>query len=36
MQHRRQSSLSLPIGCQNENFGAAIKPDLAMRSSQKF
>jgi hypothetical protein len=36
MQHRRRSSLSLPIGCQNENFGAAIKPDLAMRSSQKF
>jgi hypothetical protein len=36
MQHRKQSSLSLPTGRQNENFGAAVNPDLTTRSSQKL
>jgi hypothetical protein len=36
MQYRKWSSLSLQTGRQNENFGAAVKPDLTMRNSQKF
>jgi hypothetical protein len=36
MQHRKQSSSSLPTGRQNENFGIAVKPDLTTRGSQKF
>jgi hypothetical protein len=33
MQHRKRSSSSLPTGRQNENFGAAVKPDLITRGS---
>jgi hypothetical protein len=33
MQHRKQL---LPTRRQNENFSAAVKTDLTMRSSQKF
>jgi hypothetical protein len=36
MQHGERPSSSLPTGCQNENFGAAVKPDLTMRSRQNF
>jgi hypothetical protein len=36
LQHKKQSSSSLPTGRQNENFGAVVKPNLTTRSSQKF